>query len=242
MKHSGKTSKFLLDILYPPKCMFCKRDLHSYDKYKVCAKCISSLPYTANNGCFETFGGAAYLISPLFYKDGVKTAIKDLKFRSKYENAALLSHLMINCIKNNSEAMHADVITCVPLSKSSLLKRGFNQTELLAKPISTALGIKYAPDLLTKVRETKRQSSLTTLSERAENIAGAYKCNAKLDGKTVLLADDVYTSGMTMYHCSNELLRCGAKKVIALTCANAHKDTGVSLHDYKAAHILFSNT
>ncbi len=234
-----KLSEKLLDIFYPPKCMFCKKNIAKYDEYKVCDRCLSRLPYTKNNGSFETFGSASYLISPLMYNSGVKNAIRDLKFRAKYENAALLSMLMISCLRNIDEVKAADAVVPVPLSKKSLLERGFNQTELLAEPIAKAFGIQLLKNALIKVHETKRQSSLSTFLERAQNIAGAYRCCVDFEGKTVLLVDDVYTSGMTVYHCAKELIKSGAKKVIAITAANAHKDIGMSLHDYKSAHILF---
>lgn len=231
----------LLDLFYPPKCMFCKRSIDKYEDYKVCPHCLDNLPYSKNNGCFEVFGGASYLISPLHYTGIVKNALRDLKFRAKYENAALLSRLMINYVQSIDEAKSADAVVSVPLSKKSLLERGFNQTELLAEPLAKAFGIEFIKNALTKVRETKRQSSLSTFAERAQNVMGAFKCNHTLTGKTVLLVDDIYTSGMTAYHCSNELIKSGAEKVIVLTAANAHKDIGVSLHDYKSAHILFGH-
>lgn len=242
MKNKRNLRERILDLLFPSKCMFCKREIRPTSDYKACDKCIASLPYTKNNGCFETAGYATYLISPLHYSKGVKNAIRDLKFNAKYENAALLSQLMISYIRNINEAKRADVIINVPLSPKKLLERGFNQTDLLAKPIAEAFGIFHMKDALKKIRETARQSSFSTLAERTQNIKDAFHCDSDLTGKTVLLVDDVYTSGMTIYHCAKELIACGAIKVIAVTAATAHKDIGISLHDYKAAHILFENS
>lgn len=239
MKDRRSVGKLLLGLLYPPKCMFCKRNIPVDYEENVCAECLGKLPYTQNDGCFEVFGGAEYLISPLYYRGYVKTAIRDMKFKAKHENAAVLSRIMLSYVQKIDEAMCADAVVNVPLSKRSLLERGFNQTELLAAPIAEKLGIRFLKDALVKTRETKRQSSLTTLAERMENIANAYECAETLDGMTILLVDDVYTSGMTVYHCADALLKGGAKKVIALTAANAHKDVGMSMHDYNSAHILF---
>ena len=233
--------EYLIDIIYPAKCMFCKSHLGEHDEYGICGECLSGLPYTKNEGCFETIGGAAYLIAPLMYEGIVKNAIRDLKFRAKHENADALSMLICGYIRNNLQAMGADVIVNVPLSKKSLLRRGFNQTELIAQGISRRIGIKHDNEALIKVRETKRQSTLATFEQRAKNISGAYKCQKDMNGKTVLLVDDVYTSGATIYYCAQELIKNGASKVIAVVAANAHKDVGYSTHNYKASRLVFEN-
>ena len=229
----------ILDVVYPKKCMFCKKIISEQSGECACSECMASLPYTKNGGCFETFDKDTYLISPLLYKDNVKRAIRDLKFKSKFENAHFLSMIMCGYLFKNRQALGADVIVNVPLSKKSLLRRGFNQTELIASKISEVLGIRFDEEALIKVRETKRQSTLTTFGERAKNVIGAYRCVRDLSEKTVLLVDDVYTSGMTIYNCARELKKCGAKKVIAITCANAHVQKGYSVHDYKASRLVF---
>ena len=228
-----------LNVIYPPKCMFCKTNLNEHSQYCACGNCLASLPYTKNGGCFETLDGETYLIAPLLYKGDVKRAIRDLKFRSKFENADFLAMLMCGYLWENKQALAADVIVNVPLSEKSLLKRGFNQTELIASKISKTLGIKLDTGALVKVRETKRQSSLATFDARAKNVFGAYRCVRDLSKKTVLLIDDVYTSGMTVYNCAKELKKCGVEKVIAVTCANAHVEKGFSTHDYKASRLVF---
>jgi len=229
----------ILDVAYPKKCMFCKNNITEDNQHCVCGECISALPYTKNGGCFETLDKDTYLISPLLYKGSVKRAVRDLKFKSKFENAHFLAMLMCGYLSQNKQALGADVIVNVPLSKKSLLVRGFNQTELIASKISEALGIRFDADALIKVRETKRQSSLATFGERAKNVLGAYRCVRDLSENTVLLVDDVYTSGMTIYNCARELKKCGAKKVIAVTCTNAHVQKGYSVHDYKASRLVF---
>ncbi|MBE7026723.1 MAG: ComF family protein [Ruminococcaceae bacterium] len=229
----------ILNVVYPQKCMFCKNNIAENSQDHACGDCIAALPYTKNGGCFETFDKETYLISPLLYEGNVRRAVRDLKFKSKFENAQFLAMLMCGYLSENKQALGADVIVSVPLSKKSLLRRGFNQTELIASKIAAALGIRFDSDALIKVRETKRQSSLTTFAERAKNVLGAYRCVRDLSEKTVILVDDVYTSGMTIYNCARELKQCGAKKVIAITCANAHVQKGYSVHDYKASRLVF---
>lgn len=141
MKKNTMLSK-MLDVLFPPVCMFCKHPLSPSDEDGMCKDCLGALPFTENHGCFEAFGGAAYLIAPFFYKDGAKTAIRDLKFRAKYTNAATLAGFIAGYLRNIPEAVSADVIIPVPLSKKSYAKRGFNQSELLGKEIGRRLAFR----------------------------------------------------------------------------------------------------
>lgn len=89
------------------------------------------------------------------------------------------------------------------------------------------------------MRETKRQSSLRNFEARASNVLGAFSCTKDFSGKTVLLIDDIYTTGMTVYNCAKALSDAGAAKVIAATVANAHKEIGYSAHDYKGSRLVF---
>ncbi len=218
--------------------MFCK-SLINDKKNIVCKKCLSTLPYTKNNGCFDAIG-ADYLISPLLYKGNAARAIRDLKFKSKFENADVFASLICGYVFENKQAMAADIIVNVPLSPKSLARRGFNQTTLIADRISKKLNIAFDEDVLIKTRETKRQSSLKTFSERAQNIHNVYECTKDMHGKSVLLVDDIYTSGMTVYDCTRALKQRGANAVIAVTVANAHKDAGFSNHDYVASRLVFN--
>ena len=225
-------------MLYPPACIFCKRPLSPGDDEPVCKDCLAHLPYTKNHGCFEVFGGAAYLVAPFFYEGGVRRALHDLKFKSKYDNARVLAMFMAGYLENIAEAKSAGLVVAVPLSKKSYLKRGFNQTLLLARGICERLGLPLDEEALVKTRETKRQSSLKIFEDRAKNVHGAFTCTKDLSGKRVLLIDDIYTTGMTVYNCAKALTDAGAAKVIAVTAANAHKEIGYSTHDYKGSRVI----
>lgn len=234
--HKRITEK-LLGIIYPPECIFCKNEIDETCEDGICQNCLASLPYTKDGGCFETMGGASYLISPFMYEGGVKKAIRDLKFKSKKNNAVIFAKFICAYISNIAEIKSADLIVNVPLSPKSIQKRGFNQTEVIAEEVSRLTGIPFDGGVLVKTRETKRQSTLSTFYERARNILGAYECVKDVSKKTIILIDDVYTSGTTICNCANALLEEGAAKVIAVTAANAHKELGYSLHNYKGAHV-----
>ena len=159
-----------------------------------------------------------------------------MKFKSKFENAKVLALFLAGYLENNPEAKRADVVVPVPLSKKSYIKRGFNQSVLLSRTVCERLGLPLDEDALTKVRETKRQSTMRNFEARANNVLGAFSCTSDLSGKTVLLIDDIYTTGMTVYNCAQALSDAGAAKVIAAT---AHKEIGYSAHDYKGSRLVF---
>lgn len=108
-----------------------------------------------------------------------------------------------------------DVLTWVPISPLRMLQRGYDQTELLALAVGQELGT-VPCRCLRKIRHTRTQSSLNRASQRRANVSGAYRvCNtATIQGKRVLLLDDIITTGATLSECAKTLLVAGANEVI----------------------------
>ena len=111
-----------------------------------------------------------------------------------------------------------DGVTWVPMSPQKLRRRGYNQSELLAKAVAKELGLP-AWDLLEQVRETDTQHNLTR-AQRADNVRGAYRAKGAALGKRVLLVDDIVTTGATLRACAQGLYGAGAQKVCAVCAAN----------------------
>ena len=111
-----------------------------------------------------------------------------------------------------------DGVTWVPMSPQKLRRRGYNQSELLAKAVAKELGLP-AWNLLEQVRETDTQHSLTR-AQRADNVRGAYRAKSATLGKRVLLVDDIVTTGATLRACAQGLYGAGAQKVCAVCAAN----------------------
>ncbi len=112
-----------------------------------------------------------------------------------------------------------DLVTPVPLGIARQSQRGYNQAALLARPVSLAYGLPYRPNALTKVRETRSQVGLSAV-ERRQNVNDAFRGDLKVSkGKSVLVIDDVTTSGATLNACASALLQAGARQVFALTLA-----------------------
>ena len=122
----------------------------------------------------------------------------------------------------------ADVLIPAPLGQKRLKERGYNQVALVARPLAYELGIVYAPNGLKKTRETRSQVGLSA-AERQANVAQAYQADPSVvKRKSVLLMDDVATTGSTIASCAESLLSAGAAEVYALTIARA-----LSHHDLR---------
>jgi ComF family protein len=153
--------------------------------------------------------------------------LKDLIGEFKYEGERLLAQDLACVMVNAWSALCEYVppgkllIVPVPLHWQRKHNRGFNQSELLAKELSAAVGAPTCNRAMRRTKSTKPQQKLGK-TERLANVRGAFVGNPTvLKGKTIVLVDDVCTSGATLVECAEEALRCGAKSVAALTVARA---------------------
>ena len=114
-----------------------------------------------------------------------------------------------------------EILIPVPLGKKRLKERGYNQVGLVARPLAYQMGWKYKPSALWKTRETRSQVGLSVL-QRRENVHDAYQANSKVvEHKSILLMDDVATTGSTISACTKALLSAGVQAVYVLTIARA---------------------
>lgn len=114
-----------------------------------------------------------------------------------------------------------DILIPIPLSRLRLAERGYNQAGVVARPLSMALHLPYLPQALSRERETHTQVGLTG-SERKENVRGAFRAHTELvAGKTILLLDDVATTGATLSSAAEALRQGSAMRVLAVTLARA---------------------
>ena len=114
-----------------------------------------------------------------------------------------------------------DMLVPIPLGRNRLKERGYNQVALVAEPLAYLVDLKYVPQALRKSRETRSQVGLN-VSQRRDNVTNAYQADAVLViGKSVLLMDDVATTGSTILSSTEALLTAGARDVYAVTIARA---------------------
>ena len=218
-----------MGFLFPPRCSVCGDLLMLEERGDLlCAACRKQTPYipkeicpqcggkTENGGfcnsCLREF--AFDSACAVFPYEEVRTAI----CLFKYEGDRTIGHGLGACmaeylLKQQEELLgKTDVMVSVPLHPRKEKFRGFNQTHILCEKISEKTGILFQKDALIRKRETIAQSELNP-EERKVNLKDAFSAAADFTGKTVLLVDDIFTTGTTCGECAKELYRAGAKTV-----------------------------
>ena len=207
----------LLDLFFPPKCVFCGRVLDKADD-GWCDKCTETLPF-ADNGGRQNGEIFDFCVSPLYYRVSVRKSIHRFKFKGMSAYASVYGKLLADCIHMHPDLKY-DIISWVPLSSKRVRSRGYDQAMLLA--LATALELDdVAAETLKKPHDVKAQSELGGKDERSANISGAYIVSDPdlITGKCVLLIDDVVTTGSTLDECAKALLSAGAARVVCAALA-----------------------
>jgi competence protein ComFC len=187
-----------------PVCVKCGTPLMVQDS-KICLSCLTNPPpYNA----LRSYG----------YYDGLlREALHKLKFDFDIGLAEVLSKYLIKIFNNFQWSV--DMITAVPLSKTRMNVRGYNQSALLALPIALYTGIPFVPKAISRIRDTKSQVGLTAL-ERQQNVKSAFISNPGIvKYKRILIVDDIATTGATISSCAHALGEAGAKEIYGLTVA-----------------------
>lgn len=229
----------LLDVILPPLCHICHTFIPNAGTLHICPACRDLLPLVSSPLCpvcgipFVGVGrdhrcGSCTTHPPHFDAAHAsflyEGAIRDLIHSFKYNR---ITHLRYPLALLTLEGLNAAVsehtphfIIPVPLHRSRLRQRGFNQAVLIGSELSRRLSLQMLPDALVRVRQTEPQIELTA-AERRLNVKGAFsvKRAAMIKGKRILLLDDVMTTGSTMDECAKELKNAGADLVIAVTAA-----------------------
>lgn len=205
----------VLDILFPRKCTFCHR--LTQDGATVCVRCRDRLPYTGN-AARQDFPKLDSCFSPLYYSDLVRESLLRYKFGGLKLYASVYGEFLAKCIDENR--ISCDSITWVPLSRRRLRVRGYDQARLLAEDLSGRLNIPCIC-MLQKTRNNHVQSRSGNAEKRRQNVKGVYRALGEetIRGRTVLLIDDIVTTGATLSECAGVLRKAGASAVIGLTVA-----------------------
>jgi ComF family protein len=165
----------------------------------------------------------AYSTATGVHKGILREAIQAFKYENSRPLAAILSERLILTLEQL--AWHVDLIAPIPLHISRLRERGYNQSALLAEILADETRIPFEPNALLRLRNTPHQVGLSG-EERLQNVSGAFKGNTTLlDGKAVLLIDDVTTTGATLQACAFAALEAGAASVSSLTVSSAEPST-----------------
>lgn len=209
----------LLDLLYPPRCIFC-HDFVANGKILVCESCKRGLPFTVDGGRQKApFVSAA--IAPFYYEKTVRESLHRFKFSGCTGYAKGYAPYVADLVRKEYGDTF-DLLSWVPVSRKRLRKRGYDQAELLAKAVGKQLGIRPVRTL-KKIRDTAPQSLAGSAEKRKSNIAGAYAPYhpERFSGKRVLLIDDIFTTGSTVSECARTLGLAGAERVLCASVARS---------------------
>ncbi len=226
MKILRKYGNSLLHLFFPRVCIVCLHTLNSEEK-TVCTRCISKIAPSRyadfkNNDIMHIFEG----ISPIhlattgfqYHKSGVlQQLIFKLKYHHHKEIGYILGKIMGEALEN-TDFQSVDYIIPVPLHPKKQQKRGYNQSEWIAKGIGKVLKKKVRTDILTRQVNTASQTKKNRM-QRYENVQNVFVATSKLiAGNHILLVDDVVTTGSTLHACAEALLKKTKKIQISIAC------------------------
>jgi ComF family protein len=232
----ARAGRAALDLVLPPQCPVCGVLVGNPG---LCAACWRAMPWIERPYCerlgipfaFESgsqLSPAALADPPAYgraraaarFEGPAQALVHALKYRSREELARVMGPWMARA--GRELLAQSDVLVPVPLHWTRLWRRGFNQSAVLAREVSRASGVPVALDALARARRTPSQIGLTS-SARRRNVAGAFRVRPErridIEGRAVLLVDDVVTSGATVEACTRTLLRAGAARVDVLAFA-----------------------
>jgi len=217
-KRGAGLGERLLCLLFPARCLLCGKIISAEESF--CKSCIKDVPESPCERRFSLPGSGAggfRTVSPMLYQGGFRKTLYRYKFRGQKALAKPLGRLMAQTVQKTGADF--DVVVWVPMTKKKKRERGYDQSELLARAVAGVLEIPCLP-LLEKVRETGTQHELSRKG-RIKNVKNAYRAGPEAEGKSLLLVDDIITTGSTLAECAGELYKAGAKSVLGLCAADA---------------------
>jgi ComF family protein len=231
--------KAALDFIFPPLCHICRSFIPGAGELHICPECRDRLPLVKSPLCTlcgipfigagdNHFCGQCQTHPPhfesarahLLYEESARELIHYFKYNHKTHLRRPLALLALEGLTKFITGQAPDVIIPVPLHRSRLRTRGFNQAVLLGGLFSSRLSIPMLADGLTRTRPTEPQIELSA-EDRRKNVKGAFAVNRpdRIVGKRILLLDDVMTTGSTVNECAKVLIKAGAPSVVVATIA-----------------------
>lgn len=228
-------AKGILEFVYPPNiyCISCGNIIDKSRPYSLCDSCIKTFHWSVKKTCekcgkplrtiydgthctdcvsFEHKFHKGYSCVEYSYEE--RKLIHNFKYKGEAHLMKPMAEAMFHRIEG--ENLEINIILPVPMYKKKEEIRGYNQAHLLAKSLSKNMNVAYGKNILLRACETEAMSSLN-LEERKENIKNVIQIEKgmerHIEGKTILLVDDIYTTGSTVDACSDVLLKNGAKKI-----------------------------
>lgn len=220
-----------LDKIFPRRCPLCGTALMPNER--ICGECSDDVEYIKPPVCRHcgrpVFDCACAdepfvfdrCVSPFVYTKAIRRGMHRFKFHNAPTAAGYYSRYMAAMVRQQYADEYIDIVTCVPMHQADQRQRGYNQAMLLARETGALLELPVYSNLLRKTEQNSVQHSLTR-KERQRNVSGVYRFSPTalpLNGRTVLLCDDVITTGSTLNECAAVLKEAGAGRVLCVTAA-----------------------
>lgn len=228
-----------LSALLPQDCALCRGFA---GRWPVCPDCESSLPSMPIPHCPRCADTSASgdlcarclshpppfdrTIAALAYRSPVDGLVQALKYGHQLHLAAWLGDRLARAVlasAPDASTLHTALIVPVPLHQGRVRERGFNQATEIARPLARRLRAHLAHGIVSRTRPTFAQAQLP-LAERESNLRGAFACTADLRGRTIIVVDDVMTSGASVRELSGVLRRHGAQHILVAVAARTLHD------------------
>lgn len=201
----------LLDWIYKKKCYFCKS---SKESVRMCSSCYDEMDYLPAKVNRTIDGVNVYCAG--IYEKNLQKLIRGLKYHNQRELAYYLAKFMVGYWNNVTENKNYQIVP-VPIFEKRRKKRKYNHMELVGEEIATLTGYNYNPNLIRRIKNTKPQYNLKK-PERIKNLKNAFEVNKnELKEGTILLIDDICTTGSTFEEMIRELQKHGINDIVCLT-------------------------
>lgn len=226
-------SESIVDLLYPSLCPGCGNDLLQRDM-QLCIHCLSALPHTfftlfPDNPVEKLFAGRLNVqaASSEFYfskSELIQSLLHQLKYKDNRQIGHFLGTIIGESLLKNKRFAGLDVIVPVPLHPAKQFKRGYNQASIIGNGIAEALKIPLLEKCVVKVLRTETQTKKNRAG-RWKNVSESFliKYPQMLSDKSILLVDDVITTGATIEACGNAILAISGTKLSVVSVAYASK-------------------
>ncbi|SDE64432.1 comF family protein [Dyadobacter soli] len=217
------------DLLFPRCCEGCDRVLQG-NEATICTLCRISLPRVGNEGIHgellqfkfvnlpEVLSTHSFLV--FTKKSKVQKLLHALKYKGNKEVGILLGYMFGQELQVSEHLPDAGMILSIPLHRKKRKQRGYNQSDLLAEGFSNATGIPWSGGMLERVKYTDTQTGKSKV-ERRENVQGVFAVKEGFSAESIILIDDVLTTGATLEECTRTLMAAGCKRFHILTIALA---------------------
>ncbi len=230
----------LVDLLFPRLCSSCTNKLQASDRY-ICKSCYDKIGWIKEgicSGCGRELEGARFCLdcknnnyqfdkarAITRYDTPMNTLIKKFKYNERAELCGFFADMISEHIKNCDLYKEIKFILAVPLHKSKYRDRGYNQSSLIAEKVADKCDLFILRDNLLRIKNTRSQIGLT-YRQRVANMKNAFGVfnPHELEGISVILIDDVFTTGATTSECAKTLKESGCREVFVITVCQAQLD------------------